>query len=174
MKKLFFMLPALVLALATVSCDKCKKADCQNNASCEKKEGKCNCTEFYEGDKCENEIRKNYYGKYSGNVTLSGSEVPVPVTLSSGGSSASALNAELELIGGKATLLMTLSDPTNYTTNEVSMTIVSPMDKKNLDVKVSGTGTVNASTLTGTFLIKGDFLRNGVEVPITATYSGTK
>lgn len=174
MKKFLFLIPALAIALGFSACNKCKKADCQNNASCEKKEGKCVCTEFYEGDKCENEIRKKYYGKYSGNASIQGTPFTVPVTMSAYGSRPDQLKAVIELIGGESTMVVTLSDPDNYTTDKVSTSIISPMDGKPLDVTVSGSGKISSSSLTGTFIITGDFFRNGTSIPLSADYSGTK
>lgn len=174
MKKLLMIVPALLLALGFASCDKCKKADCQNDATCEKKEGKCNCSTFFEGEKCETELRKKYYGKFIGNVELNGAQIPVPVTVSAYGSEANKLTAVVDLTGGSATLVCTLSNATDYTTNEVTTTITNPADGKPLEVKVSGTGTISATSLTSNLLIKGDFARQGVEIPAVGKYSGTK
>ena len=69
MRKSLVALAVISLALFS-SCDKCKDADCKNAATCEKKVGDCNCEYFYEGSKCEAEIRAGYVGKYIGTTTV--------------------------------------------------------------------------------------------------------
>lgn len=53
------------------SCKKCKKKDCQNDASCSllNNEAVCSCKDFFEGDVCDVETRSKYVGIYRGKVT---------------------------------------------------------------------------------------------------------
>lgn len=62
----------LIGALVLGSCKKCKKKDCQNDASCSllNNEAVCACKDFYEGDRCETEIRSTYVGVYTGTPKL--------------------------------------------------------------------------------------------------------
>lgn len=51
MKNLYLILVALVASLAMVSCDPCKKVDCNNGGDC--LEGVCVCPDGYSGEYCD-------------------------------------------------------------------------------------------------------------------------
>lgn len=68
--KTLLSISLIVLAFGFSSCKKCQEQDCQNGATCTILNGEatCECTDFWEGDKCDSEIRNGYYGTYSGTV----------------------------------------------------------------------------------------------------------
>jgi hypothetical protein len=68
---------ALILGVTLYSCGKCKKLDCQNDAGCSVTNGKatCNCSDFFTGERCDSELRAEYFGVYNGTTTATVSGV---------------------------------------------------------------------------------------------------
>ena len=85
----------LVSSLMLGSCKKCKKKDCQNDASCSllNNEAVCSCKDFYEGDVCDIETRSKYVGVYTGKVTYTFSGITLPTNT---------LNFSVESVGSTA------------------------------------------------------------------------
>jgi hypothetical protein len=146
------------------SCDKCKKADCQNDATCEKKVGDCVCTDFYEGDKCETEVRKAYFGTFSGTITFtlfgSTSTDDIKMTASS---YSTAQNFQLK-------------DSEDATAGAIYCQLTSKTAFKitgdtETDGDFSGTGTISKSSLTasGNYTITEGGLNLAVPFSISAT-----
>lgn len=65
MKNLFYLFAIIISTSQFTSCkDKCQDSDCLNGGFCDK--GKCLCTDGYDGEHCELEIRTTVLGSYTG------------------------------------------------------------------------------------------------------------
>lgn len=62
MKKIFFLFPIILIALASCKKNKCANVSCNGGGSCEN--GLCVCDSVYEGANCEIEKRVKYFGSY--------------------------------------------------------------------------------------------------------------
>lgn len=160
--KLFAMAIAAMSLFA--SCDKCKKADCQNDATCEKKKGDCVCTDFYEGTKCETEVRKNYYGTFKGTASF---------TIPGYGTDSDDFSMRVESYGGAKTFQMV--DPEDASskiycelTSKTAFKITGDTDP---DAAFTGTGTISSSKLTisGTITMTEQGLTIAIPVSISAS-----
>lgn len=60
----------LLSTLFVTACNKCKDTDCGDNGVCDK--GKCRCTDGYDGEHCELEIRTTVLGSYKGQYVYDG------------------------------------------------------------------------------------------------------
>jgi hypothetical protein len=80
MKYLVYSL--LALSISFSSCDKCKDVDCVNG-DCNK--GNCDCYPWYEGERCEDEMREKFYARYDGTLTIDGESEPAYTILSEAG-----------------------------------------------------------------------------------------
>lgn len=59
------------LALTFSGCkDKCKDVTCENDGKCNTSDGKCECTDFFSGEKCADEKRTAFYGTFTGTLTF--------------------------------------------------------------------------------------------------------
>ncbi|MBD79154.1 MAG: hypothetical protein CL840_09560 [Crocinitomicaceae bacterium] len=104
MNKLFLALAVISLGFFS-SCNKCKDKTCLNSASCDKKtgdcsdvclnggtsstaNGACSCTEFYDGAVCDNEIRNDLAGSYSGTLEFDKDAYGTVTTISNHGTDA--------------------------------------------------------------------------------------
>lgn len=152
----------LTMALAAISflssCDKCKKADCQNEATCEKKVGDCVCTDYFEGDKCETEVRKAFFDKFTGTVktTFFGTSSEEPMSLICS-SYSSAQNFMLE------------DDDVKIYCQLTSKTAFKITGDSDDEVNWSGTGTISKSSLS----ISGNatIVEYSMAIPFTVTAS---
>ena len=170
MSKIMMVLGIISLGLFS-SCDKCKKADCQNGATCEKKVGDCVCATFYDGDKCDGEVKANYVGTYKGSAKLGGFVLPTSIVVGSGsGVSALTFKATITTPSGPAeyNITATLTDNTTYTipAQTVSFSLIAP----NTSAVISGSGTLSASSATATL----NFKANADGLNYTAAFTGSK
>lgn len=60
----------IILGTMAGCTDPCDDTNCQNGATCD--DGTCICADWYEGDQCETETRKKFYGIYTGVYTQNG------------------------------------------------------------------------------------------------------
>lgn len=60
----------LLSTLFVTACNKCKDTNCGDNGVCNK--GKCLCTDGYDGEHCELEIRTTVLGSYKGQYVYDG------------------------------------------------------------------------------------------------------
>ena len=127
MKKTLYL--SLIIALTALfsSCNKCNKADCQNDASCEKREGICKCTFLYEGEQCENEVRESYVGTYEGSISypnpdnpFASEESPLTVNVTTRGSSPSDIGINFTFFNTKYELTGQITEEDKFELNELS------------------------------------------------------
>ena len=110
MKYLVYTL--LAISFVFNGCDKCKDVVCING-DCNK--GNCDCYDWYEGDKCENEMREKFYGTYEGTLNCDGESHPVYSILSEAGN-------ELNKIAWDSGWYLELTSSTEFTVPEQLVT----------------------------------------------------
>ncbi|MCB0482278.1 MAG: hypothetical protein KDC83_12670 [Flavobacteriales bacterium] len=172
MRKMMIAMFIASIGLFT-SCDKCKKADCQNGATCEKKVGDCECATFYEGDKCENEVRAAFSGTYSGTAKLGTSTLPTSIAVSNGsGVSGLTFTATITTPSGSTiyNVTGTLTDNTNFTIPAQSVPFTLSPDPRDVSAMMSGSGTLTGSSANATL----NFKLNASQINLTAQFSGSK
>lgn len=142
------------------SCDKCKDVDCKNGASCNK--GDCECTAFFNGDKCETEVRASYNARYAGTFTFSdGSKDRDTFELRSLGTDAS----KLEIVDGEG-LIFTLTSATNFSV------LGEEIDGKDI-WRVTGSGNFTSTAMS--FKVKTTYTESGMVIyEEDGKFDGTK
>lgn len=174
MKKLTFLSILTLFVGLFSSCNKCKDLDCQNGATCEKREGVCICTFLYEGELCADEIRKTYAGKYNGTLTYPNPANPIAresseiaVDVKPVGSSAAGIGVDFTFFGSDYELTGVITEKDKFTINNQSININGFGDVLVLESS-NGTfsnGTVNANI---------NMQLEDFPLPINLTFSGIK
>ncbi len=160
MKKTLYL--SLIIALTALfsSCNKCNKADCQNDASCEKREGICKCTFLYEGEQCENEVRESYVGTYEGSISypnpdnpFASEESPLTVNVTTRGSSPSDIGINFTFFNTKYELTGQITEEDKFELNEQKM---SAEGFGSITILSSSSGSVLDNTVTSNINISLD------------------
>jgi len=124
----------LIAPLLFMACDKCRKVDCQHGQSCEN--GTCACSQWYEGERCEQITIQRYSGTYEGDFTCAGANG----------------DDQLEISGTKLTNVLTM----NVSGSELEMRfsdvhhfMLTPDTLRSAlgDYTVSGEGDISGNTL---------------------------
>ncbi len=175
MKKLLNLgIIALIVVLSS-ACDKCKKLDCKNEATCEKREGVCNCNYLFSGEFCDEEIRKTYVGTYEGVISFPNPTNPFKTEETDLSVNVFIQGSDAEGLGVNFTFLDTKYDLTGYLTAEDAFAFNAQ--------KMSGDGFGDITILetsTGTFI--GDALNATIKIrlyaqpqfPLNLTFAGSK
>lgn len=160
---------ALALGITLYSCGKCKKLDCQNDAGCSVLNGKatCTCKDFYEGERCDSEVRAAYYGQYTGKTTVTVSGVKFEGTI----------QFSLESYKGADNFKMVSTSSNGSTTtwycrltsnNDFTISGISDNDIRSIE----GSGTLSGSNLkaSGNYTV----VENGVSIKALYTINANK
>lgn len=175
MKRTLYLSLIIAVTALLSSCNKCKKADCQNDASCEKREGICICTFLYEGEKCENEVRKSYVGTYNGTISFpnptnpfqsESTEMSVNVTADAG--TAEDIGINFTFLESKYELSGKLIREDYFELLEQKMTVEG---FGGITINNTSNGTVSGNTVTSAISIT---LDDFPQFPITLNFSGSK
>ncbi len=102
--------------------DECKDVVCNNGGTCVT--GTCNCTTFYDGATCDNQVRTNYYNSYKGNGTDTDGDSYTNFSLkfSKSGETATKMNLDILDNNNANVLAFTVELQTNTTFTVVSKT----------------------------------------------------
>jgi len=76
-------LKVLILGLFFFACgNPCDDIDCGPNGTCVEESESCLCDQYYEGTRCETEVRAKFVGAWSGTGTCGPSTFPLDVNIS--------------------------------------------------------------------------------------------
>lgn len=175
MKRLFNLGIIALIVLLSSACDKCKKLDCKNDATCEKREGVCNCNYLFSGEFCEEEIRKSYVGTYEGTISFPNPTNPfksesteLSVNVFIQGSDAEGLGVNFTFLGTNYELTGDLTAEDAFTFNAQKMSGDSFGD---ITVLETSTGTFNGDALNATIKIR---LEAQPQFPLNLIFAGSK
>mgnify|MGYP000456740340 FL=1 len=175
MKRLFNLGIIALLVVFSSACNKCRKLDCKNEATCEKREGVCNCNFLYTGELCEEEIRKSYVGTYDGVISFPNpsnpfktEETDLPVNIFIQGSNANGLGVNFTFLDTRYELTGELTAEDAFTFNAQKMTVDGFGD---ITVLSTSNGTFNGNALNATINIR---LEDLPEFPLKLTFAGSK
>jgi hypothetical protein len=192
MKKVLFGLMIASIGLFS-SCDKCKDKDCKNGASCDKKtgecadvcenggtsstdDGSCSCTTYYKGDKCEAQVRSDYYGTYLGTATTgSGETSPMAITVEARGTNVQHLQTQIPIRKRSNDVVVTETFEASLTSATTVELVERSFDESyfGLPASVKGTGTISKSKLDATLEITLTLPTGGTLIE-KATFTGAK
>jgi len=172
MKKLLMAIAVLSVGLFS-SCDKCKDADCKNGATCEKKVGDCNCPTFYNGTKCDGEVRSNYVGTYIGTsttvFTVQGQTITETETdtmeVITNGTTVTKLDIKGDGTSDDPNVPLVLSNNTDFTAT-------TSFTENGTLINATGSGKFTSTTLSLNATLSGDF--SGQPITGALSFTGTK
>ncbi len=160
MKRLLFAL-AIGGLVTLVSCGKCKDVDCLNGGTCNSADGNCECTDFYTGDRCADELRNSYTGTYAGTITLaiagSSSTESRDFAVETNGSNVQNMKIEIDT-AANTYIYVRLDDATSR------FTIYGDNDPA---FDWTGSGTVNTTTMTANLATTS--ILGAISVSVTGT-----
>lgn len=175
MKRILNFGMVALLIMVSSACNKCRKLDCKNDASCEKRVGVCNCSYLYSGELCEDETRKNYVGTYDGNITYPNPSNPfqsesteLTVNVFIQGSDAHGLGVNFTFLGSKYELTGKLTGEGTFTFDAQNMSVDGFGD---ITILETSTGTFAGNALNSTINIR---LQDVPQFPISLTFAGSK
>lgn len=154
----------LLFATLFFSCqkDKCEGVTCENGGTCN--DGNCNCLFMYDGDRCQDETRTDYFGTYIGLSTNdNGTPYADTITLSTNPKGVEYLTWESGILGFRVDVDMILVQRKNANMPEQVI-----FDAGLFEVKVSGSATFDDNTL------QMQFLTDSPGIPINTSFVGTK
>lgn len=177
MKRLFNLgIIALIIVLSS-ACNKCKKLDCKNDATCEKREGICNCNYLFSGELCEEEIRTNYVGIYEGIISFPNptpsnpfntEQTDMSVNVFIQGSDAEGLGVNFVFWGTNYELTGDLTAEDTFTFNAKKM---SGDVFGDITILSTSNGNFSRDALNSTINIR---LEDSPQFPISLTFAGSK
>lgn len=177
MKRLFNLgIIALIVVLSS-ACNKCKKLDCKNDATCEKREGICNCNYLFSGELCEEEIRTNYVGIYEGAISFQNptpsnpfntEQVDLSISVFIQGSNAEGLGINFVFLGTNYELTANLTAEDTFTFNAQKMSVDVFGD---ITILSTSTGKFSGDALNSTINIR---LEDAPQFPLSLTFAGSK
>ncbi len=157
------------------SCNKCRNLDCKNEASCERREGICNCTYLYEGELCAEEVRVNHVGEYAGTITFPNptnpflnETAPITIRVIVEGSDASLLGVRFNFLGSDYAFTGKLTEPNVFVAVAKKLSVDGFGD---ITVLETSSGTFSGNQLNASINVR---LEDIPQFPVNMTFIGSK